>query len=130
MRKKILIPIAVLIVVCGGGFAAYSVAFAKKAPAPKINGTVVTLAKSFTMNLSDGQYATLSVALLLPKSEKTMTDEPVVRAIITDVITDQPSTSLLSANGRTEIQRDIVHDINTQTNLKVNAIYFTDLAVQ
>lgn len=129
MRKKILIPLAILIVVCGGGFAAYSVAFAKKAPTPKINGTVTTLAKSFTMNLSDGDYATLSVALLLPKSE-TMTDEPVVRAIITDVITDQPSTSLLSANGRAEIQTDIVHDINTQTNLKVKKIYFTDLAVQ
>jgi flagellar basal body-associated protein FliL len=129
MRKKILIPLAALIVFCGGGFAAYSVAFAKKAPAPKVNGTVMTLAKSFTMNLSDGQYATLSVALLLPKSE-TMTDEPIVRAIITDVITDQPSTTLLSANGRAGIQSDIVHDVNTKTNLKVKAIYFTDLAVQ
>lgn len=129
MRKKILIPLAALIVFCGGAFAAYSVAFAKKTPAPRINGTVMTLSKSFTMNLSDGQYATLSAALLLPKSE-TMTDEPIVRAIITDVITDQPSTTLLSANGRAEIQSDIVHDINTKTNLKVKAIYFTDMAVQ
>ena len=53
------------VVVLVGGFAGYSSRCRSKAVKPKINGTIYILPKQFTLNLAGGQYATLTVALLL-----------------------------------------------------------------
>ena len=144
MSKKILIIIAVVVVVIAGG-AAYTFAKPKKTTKERIDGTIYILPKQFTLNLAGGQYATLTVALLLPPGESvgvtsptnppptgfgSLPDEAVVRAIITNDVTDQPENELITQKGRKALEAKILSDINTQTDTKVTAIYFTDLAVQ
>ena len=42
----------------------------------KINGTIYILPKQFTLNLNGGQYATLTVALLLAPSQSVGVTSP------------------------------------------------------
>jgi flagellar protein FliL len=144
MKKKILIPILVVLLV--GGYAGYSFAMPhKKAPKLKVNGTIYILPKQFTLNLSGGQYATLTVALLLaptqtagtsdpsnppPTGFGTLPEEAVVRAIVTNVVTDQPASALVTNGGRDGLEGQILKDIRTQTDDLITKVYFTDVAVQ
>ncbi len=146
MRRKFVLPVAIVVLVLVVAFAAYSVAKPKKKhDPPKINGTTYILPKGFTLNLSDGQYATLTVALLLPPGQSvgvtsasnppptgfgSLTDEAEIRAIITNDVTDQPESSLLTRAGRNTLDHRILSDIKSQTDTKVSKIYLTDIAVQ
>lgn len=144
MTKKKLIPIIVVIVAVLL-FAGYSFAMPKKHVKMKVNGTIYILPKQFTLNLKGGQYATLTVALLLapgqsvgvtsttnppPTGFGSLTEEAVIRAIITNDVTDQPESALVSEPGRKALESKILSDIRSQTDTEVNAIYFTDVAVQ
>lgn len=144
MNKKILIPIIVVVVLVVA-FVGYSFAKPKKKDTMKIQGTTYILPKQFTLNLRGGQYATLTVALLLPVGQSvgvtsptdppptgfgSLTDEAQIRAIITNDVTDQPATALLTSKARTKLESRILADIKNQTDTKVTAIYFTDVAVQ
>ena len=145
MNKKIMIP-AIVVLVLVAGFAAYNLTKTPtKTKPPKINGTVYILQKGFTLNLAGGQYATLTVALLLPPTQSigvtsatnppptgfgSLTDEAPIRAIITNDVTGQPASALIDQKGRAALEQKILNDINTETDTKVTAVYFTDLAVQ
>src|SRR5579875_771853 len=139
MKKKLLIPI-IVVVVGVVGFAGYTFAMPKKAPKVKINGTIYILPKEFTLNLKGGQYATLTVALLLAPSQSvgvtsatnppptgfgSLTEEAVIRAIITNDVTDQPESALVTTSGRKALESKILSDIHAQTDTEVSAIYFT-----
>ncbi len=146
MRNKLVLPIVVVVLVLAAAFAAYSIAKPKKKHAPpKVDGTTYVLPKGFTVNLSGGQYATLTVALLLPPGQGvgvtsannpppsgfgSLTDEAEIRAIITNDVTDQPESSLLTQTGRNTLEHRILSDIKSQTDTKVSKIYLTDVAVQ
>ncbi|MGH2857151.1 MAG: flagellar basal body-associated FliL family protein [Solirubrobacteraceae bacterium] len=145
-KKKIIILL--LVVVAGGGYAAKTMLLPKPAVAkPKIAGTIYVLPKGFTFNLTDGHYATMTIGLILapgqadgvdpqagvvttPAGIGTLPEEPVIRAIITNIITDQDSQALLSASGRSSLQQQILAQIKSTTDVKVTGILFTDVAVQ
>lgn len=144
MNKKILIPLLVVIVAVVG-FAGYTYAMPKKHTKVKISGTIYILPKQFTLNLKGGQYATLTVALLLAPSQSvgvtsatnppptgfgSLTEEAVIRAIITNDVTDQPESALITQSGRMALEKKILSDIKSQTDTLVDNIYFTDVAVQ
>ena len=144
-KKKLIIILVVVLAV--GGFGAKKFLMPKKAAAKaRVNGTIYVLPKGFTLNLADDHYATMTVALVLapgqstgasaegqattPAGFGTLTEEPAIRSIITNDVTGDTSTQLLSATGRGKLRADILKDIRTQTDVKVNQLYFTDLAVQ
>jgi flagellar basal body-associated protein FliL len=147
MDKKKLI-ILLLVVIAGGGYAAKTMLLPKKAAAkPKIDGEIYVLPKGFTFNLTDGRYATMTVGLVLaagqsdgasaasagtttPAGIGTLPEEPAIRAIITNDITDQTSQALLSSSGRDHLQQEILNQIKGTTDVKVTGILFTDVAVQ
>ena len=132
--------------ILAGAYAGYT--FAKPKPKvviPKVNGTIYILPKAFTLNLSGGQYATLTVALLLAPTQSAGTtsatdppptgfgsldEEAVIRAIITDDVTNQPASTLITQSGRAALEQKILHDIKTTTDDDMTNLYFTDLAVQ
>ena len=146
MKKKLIIILLVL--VAGGGFAAKTFLLPKPAVAkPKIDGTIYVLPKGFTFNLTDGRYATMTVGLILapgqsdgasadtagattPAGIGTLPEEPAIRAIITNTITNEPSSSLLTDGGRAKLKSQILNQIKTTTDVKVSDILFTDVAVQ
>jgi flagellar basal body-associated protein FliL len=145
MKKKLIIIVVLVLVV--GGVGAKMFLLPKKAAAKqRIDGTIYVLPKGFTLNLTDGKYATLTLALVLapgqstgataagvtttPAGFGTLTEEPVIRAIVTNDVTDQSSKALLTGSGRARLKSEILHGIRKQTDVKVKQIYFTDLAVQ
>jgi flagellar basal body-associated protein FliL len=145
MKKKLIIIVVLVLVV--GGIGAKMFLLPKKAAAKqRIDGTIYVLPKGFTLNLTDGKYATLTLALVLapgqstgataagvtttPAGFGTLTEEPVIRAIVTNDVTDQSSKALLTDSGRAHLKREILRGIRKQTDVKVKQIYFTDLAVQ
>lgn len=144
--KKVLIPLILLLVVGGVGAKMFLLK-PKPGPKPVVNGTIYVMPKQFELNLTDGKYATMTVALLLapgqsdgataanadattPAGFGTLTQEPIIRSIVTSDVTNDPSKVLLSASGRADLQREILHGIKTQTDVKVTKVYFTDLAIQ
>ncbi len=144
MNKKILIPILV-VVLLAGGYEGYSMATAPPPPKQKITGTIYILGKDFTLNMANGDYATLTVALDLAPTQQMATTDPsnppptgfgdlpeeaVVRSIITNVLTGEPSQALISPAGRARVEQQILTDSKKQTDGAVTAVYFTDLAVQ
>jgi flagellar FliL protein len=128
------------------GFAGYTFAMPhKKAAKIKVNGQIYILPKQFTINMKGGQYATLTVALLLAPAQSlgvtsatnppptgfgSLTEEAVIRAIITNDVTDQPESALVTQSGRVGLEKKILTDIKSQTDTQVDNIYFTDVAVQ
>ncbi|HEX5146693.1 MAG TPA: flagellar basal body-associated FliL family protein [Conexibacter sp.] len=146
-RKKILIPLLVVVI---AGVAAKFV-LAKPAPAEhhKIDGTVYVLPKEFLVNLSDGRYAKVNIALVLapgqptaaagggegggatpPDGFGTLPQEAAVRDVVTDVLTDQSGDELISARGRVQIKKEILTGIRAHTDVRVNEVLLPDVAVQ
>jgi flagellar protein FliL len=143
-KKKVLIPlIAVLLVAAGAKFV---LAKPPSGPKPKVDGTVYVLGKDFLLNLSDGRYAKLSVALVLapgqstgstgegaappPDGFGTLPQEAAVRDVVTDVVTDQNGDDLISASGREHIKQAILAGIRRRTDVKVTEVLLPDVAVQ
>jgi flagellar basal body-associated protein FliL len=147
MKKKLLIIPVVLLVVLGG---AYKTVLAKpsKAPKPKVDGTVYVLGKEFLVNLKDGRFAKLTAALVLahddtstaaaggegaakvPEGYGAMTQEAVVRSIITDDLTNASDSQLIEARKREELQKEILKDLKRKTDVKVEDVLFPDVTVQ
>jgi len=145
-KLKIIVPL-VLLIVLGG---AYKFVLAKPAPKEnaKVEGEVYVLPKDFLVNLSDGKFAKLGVGLVFdhgftavaaggheaaaapPEGYGSLTQEPVVRDIITDVVTDESAADLTSRKGREEIKTKILKRLKAQTDVKVHEVLLTDVAVQ
>src|SRR3981081_3493965 len=145
MNKKKILIIA-LVVLLGGGYVAKGYVMPKKVVKQKISGTVYIMPKQFTLNLRDGRYTTLTVALVLAAGQSngatadastssdatvgTLPEEAVIRSIITNTVTDQNSGTLISPAGRDALKQKILKQISNQTDVKITDVLFTDVAVQ
>jgi flagellar basal body-associated protein FliL len=148
MKKKLMIVLPVLLVVLGG---AYKFKFAKSGEAeakPKVEGTVYILQKEFLVNLHDGRFAKLTTALLLahddtstvpaggheaaspPEGYGAMAQEAVVRAVVTDDLTDVKAADVIDRVGREHLQEKILKDLKKKTDVKVEEVLFPDVTVQ
>jgi flagellar FliL protein len=147
MKKKLMIALPVLLLALGGG---YKFKFAKAGEAeakPKVDGTVYILQKEFLVNLHDGRFAKLTAALLLahddtstaaggheaaspPEGYGAMSQEAVVRAVITDDLTDAKASEVIDRKGRERIQEEILKDLKKKTDVKVEEVLFPDVTVQ
>jgi flagellar FliL protein len=150
MVKK-LIPVIVAILALGGAYK-FVIAKppAKAAPKPKVHGSVYMLEKEFLVNLHDGRFAKLQVGLVLahddtstapaggghsaaptpPEGYGAMSQEGVVRDVITDVLTDAHDKELIEAKGRHHMKEEILKDLKKHTDVKVEHVLFSDVTVQ
>ena len=147
MVKK-LIPVIVALVALGGVYK-FVIAKPKSAEAkPKVDGTVYILGKEFLVNLADGRFAKLTVALVLahddtstaaggheaaakpPAGFGAMSQEAVVRDVITDDLTDIKDADLIDRAGRVRVKDEILKDLKKHTDVKVEDVLFTDVTVQ
>jgi flagellar basal body-associated protein FliL len=141
-RLKFIIPLALLIALGG----VYKVVLAKSPTVkPKVDGQVYVLPKEFLLNLADNHFAKLDVALVLdpsmqlgaggegaapPEGYGALPQEAAVRDVITDVVTDASSGDLIHRRAREGLKRAILKGIRQRTDVKVNDVLFTDVAVQ
>jgi flagellar FliL protein len=146
-KLKIIVPV-VLLLVLGG---VYKFVLAKPAAEakPKIAGTVYVLPKEFLVNLSQGRFAKLGVGIVLslddesiataaknkeavkpPEGFGPLPQEAVIRDIVTDTLTDRGSQDLIDRAGRERLKTRILKAIKTRTDVRVEDVLFTDVAVQ
>jgi flagellar FliL protein len=146
-KLKIVIPV-VLLLVLGG---VYKFVLAKPAAEakPKIAGTVYVLPKEFLVNLADGRFAKLGVGIVLdledesialaakdkeapkaPEGFGPLPQEAVIRDIITDTLTDRDASSLTERGGRERLKKKIIKVIRKRTDVHIDDVLFTDVAVQ
>jgi flagellar FliL protein len=145
MNKKIIIAVVAVLLI--GGYEGYSMATAKAPPKQRIGGEIYILPKQFTLNLADNRYATLTVALELaagqsdgsgageaaatpPDGFGTLPEEAAIRDIVTNIVTGDTSTELITPPGRTRVKNEILKAILARTDVKITDVLFTDVAVQ
>jgi flagellar FliL protein len=148
MKKKLIILLPVLIA-AGAGYKFVLAKPAAPAPKPKVHGEVYVLPKDFLVNLADGRYGKLNVALVFdhgftaapaagghgggteaPEGYGVLTQEALVRDIITDTLTDSTAEALTDRHEREELKEKVAKRIKKTTDVKVHEVLFTDVAVQ
>ena len=147
MVKK-LVPVIALLAVLGGVYKFVLAKPAKAEPKPHVEGTVYMLQKEFLINLAEGRFAKMQIGLVLahddtstaaaggheaaspPEGYGAMTQEGIVRSLITGELTDQPADELTNEKKREELQKDIVKVIKKKTDVKIEEVFFSDLTVQ
>jgi flagellar FliL protein len=150
MIKKI-VPVIVLLLALGGGykFVLAKPANAEEKPKAKVEGSVYMLQKEFLVNLADGRFAKMQIGLILahddtstvaagghgaaaspPEGYGAMTQEGVVRDVITGVLTDAKDNELIEAKGREHLKEEILKELKKHTDVKVEHVLFSDLTVQ
>jgi flagellar basal body-associated protein FliL len=138
MKKKLIIALPVLLLLVGGFMAKKILLKPKPAPPPKIAGELLTLAPEFLINLSDGHYGKLTVALTLEKAPAAaeggeapkLPQDAAIRADVTDALTGLNSNDLINRTKRHRLQKTLLRSINKTTDEPVKGVMFTDIAVQ
>jgi flagellar FliL protein len=143
-RKKLLIAAPALLLVLVAG---YSMTKPKKVPKMRVVGTIYELPQAFLINLSEGHFAKLAVALELSPQQSsggssggassgsneaagTLPEEPLVREIVTNAVTGQSGSTLVNVDGRSALRHQILTMIERETDVKVEAVLFPELTVQ
>ena len=148
-KVKLVVPLVLLAVLGAGAYKFVLAKPAKAEPKPKVEGEVYVLPKEFLVNLADGRFAKLGVALVFhhgfhaapevgghgaapqpPEGFGVLPQEPLVRDIVTDALTDAESDELIGREGRKHLKELIAKKIKRSTDVKVEEVLFTDVAVQ
>ena len=142
-KLKLIVPILLVLALAGG--AAYKFVLAKPAKAaavkPKVNGSLFALSPEFVVNLSDNHYGKVTVALLLKAAPAakdlsvtattpTLTEDPMVRSVITNDLTGASTGDLIDRGRRNALRTKILHDLEASTDVGVTGVLFTDVVVQ
>jgi flagellar FliL protein len=120
----------------------------KAEPKPKVEGEIYVLPKEFLVNLADGRFAKLQVALVVepaagggghggghgapapPEGYGSEPQEAIVRDLITDTLTDAADHELIKREGREQIKKKILVAIKKHTDVHVEEVLFPDVTVQ
>ncbi len=148
MKKKLIIVVVVALLGVGGAYK-FVLAGPKKAEAkPKVEGEIYVLPKEFLVNLADGRFAKLQVALVVepaagggghggghgapapPEGYGSEPQEAIVRDLITDTLTDAADHELIKREGREQIKKKVLGAIKKHTDVHVEEVLFPDVTVQ
>ena len=145
MKKKLIIGAVVAIVAAGGAYKTVLAKPGKPEPKPKVEGEIYVLPKEFLVNLADGRFAKLQVALVVehlpvaagghgapvpPEGYGSEPQEAIVRDLITDELTNASDHELIQRDGRTKIKKRILEAIKKHTDVHVEEVLFPDVTVQ
>ncbi len=145
-KLKFIVP---LVLVLFGGVYKFAIAKPPVLPPKKVEGEVYVLPKDFLLNLADGKFAKLGVALVFhhgfvaapeaggheaaaapPEGYGVLAQEAVVRDIVTDVVTNAKARDLTTREGREKLKKRILKRIHKSTDVEVEDVLLTDIAVQ
>lgn len=148
MKAKLKFILPVVLIALGG---VYKFVLAKPGPPVKhkVAGEVYVLPKDFLLNIQGGRFAKLGVALVFkegftaappkageggsaapPEGYGVLQQEPVVRSIVTDVVTNSSAHQLETKKGRKHLTGEILKRLDNETDVKVDEVLLTDVAVQ
>lgn len=146
-KLKFIVPLVVLILL--GGVYKFALAKPPVVPEPKVHGVVYVLPKEFVVNLADGRYAKFNVAIVVdhsqllapvaeghgaapkpPEGYGTLEQEAILRDIVTDEISGEDAEELTNRKKRTKLKKKLVKEMKAHTDVKVDEVLITDIAVQ
>jgi flagellar basal body-associated protein FliL len=141
-KKKIVVAVLALLVVAAGY--KFVISPGGTEANSKVHGQVYVLPKEFLINLADGRFAKLTVAIVLPADEPIeaskenhppegfgpLPQEAAVRAVVTDVVTNGRADELVDRAGRDRLRKRLLKSINRATDVKAEDVLFPDVAVQ
>lgn len=147
-KLKFIIPLTALILL--GGVYKFALAKPPEKVKHKIDGVVYVLPKEFVVNLDDGHFAKFNVALVLDHSQPTapapsghegapaappegfgtLEQEAVIRDIVVDQASGVSSDDLTKRKLRTKLKKKILKEIKSHSDVKVEEVLLTDIAVQ
>ena len=147
-KLKFIIPLTVLILL--GGVYKFALAKPPVKEKHKIEGVVYVLPKEFVVNLEDGRFAKFNVALVLDHSQPTapepeggeeaaveppegfgtLEQEAVVRDIVVDEVSGVSADDLTKRKKRAKLKKKILKQIKAHSDVKVEEVLLTDIAVQ
>jgi flagellar FliL protein len=146
-KIKFIAPLAVLILL--GGVYKFALAKPPVKEKLKIDGVVYVLPKEFVVNLSDGHFAKFNVALVLDHSQATapvasgheaapappegfgtLEQEAVIRDIVVDEVSGASSQELIKRGKRAKLKKLVLKQIKAHSDVKVEEVLLTDIAVQ
>ena len=87
---------------------------------------LLVLAHDDTSTVPAGGHAAASP----PEGYGAMNQEAVVRALITDDLTDVKAEDVIDREGREHLQEKILKDLKKKTDVKVEEVLFPDVTVQ
>lgn len=146
-KLKFIIPLAVLILL--GGVYKFALAKPAEKEKKKVEGVVYVLPKEFVVNLEGGRYAKFNVALVLdhtqatappagkhggpaepPEGFGTLEQEGIIRDIVVDEVTGVKPDDLVQKKKRAKLKKKLVKNIKAHSDVKVEEVLMTDIAVQ
>jgi flagellar basal body-associated protein FliL len=147
--KKLPILAVALLAVIGGVYKFVLAKPAKPAPKPHVDSLVYVLPKDFIVYLKHGRYARVSIGLEIskkhpesltpntgesaattPKGYGVMPEEAVVREVVTGDLTGLSPAEFLGSAERKALKARLAKDLTAQTDVKVDGVLFSDLAIQ
>ena len=145
-KLKFIMPLVALLVL-GGAYKTVLAKPAEKKPEPKVHGEIYILPKEFLVNLDDDRYAKLTVALVLkhgeptaaaegghaaapPEGWGTLPQEAVIRGLVTDTLTGAKASKLVDPEGRDKLKQKLLKKFKKYSDVHVEDVLFTDVAVQ
>jgi flagellar FliL protein len=136
----------VALLVLGGAYKTVLAKAPEKKPEPKVHGEIYILPKEFLVNLDDDRYAKLTVALVLkhgepvaaaeghgaapPEGWGTLPQEAVIRGLVTDTLTGAKASKLVDPAGRDKLKEKLLVKFKKYSDVHVEDVLFTDVAVQ
>jgi flagellar FliL protein len=148
-KLKFILPLVALVLL-GGAYKTVLAKPAEKKPEPKVHGDIYVLPKEFLVNLADERYAKLTVALVLkhgeptappesgghgggaapPEGWGTLPQEAVIRGLVTDTLTGAKASKLVEPEGRDALKEKLLKKFKKYSDVHVEDVLFTDVAVQ
>ena len=145
-KLKFIMPLVALLVL-GGAYKTVLAKPAEKKPEPKVHGDIYILPKEFLINLDEDRYAKLTVALVLkhgeptapaegghavepPEGWGTLPQEAVIRGLVTDTLTGIKADKLVKPEGRETLKAKLLKKFKKHSDVHVEDVLFTDVAVQ
>ncbi|HEY1834478.1 MAG TPA: flagellar basal body-associated FliL family protein [Solirubrobacteraceae bacterium] len=141
-KKMLVLALPILL------FGAYTMTKHKPVVKQKIQGNIYVMPGSFLLNLSDGRYVKLTMALDLAPGQSdgasaegggaasgestigTLPEEAVIREIVTNLVTGMSGDTLISNAGRRTLKHQILLAIRSQTDIKLEDVLIPDFTVQ
>jgi flagellar FliL protein len=147
VKKLLPIVLVALLALAGGAYMLKQPS--KPAPKPHVDAIVYMLPKDFIVYLHGGRYAKLTVGLEIsrkhpdsltpnegesaattPKGYGAMPQEGFVRDVISSDLAGRRTTDFLDPKRRAALKRRLAADIERKTDVKLDGVLFSDLAIQ
>src|SRR2546421_7535876 len=131
-KKKLIVILLALVLVLGGGAGAYLMLGSGKKPAAKPKpkpGAVIPL-DAITVNLADGHYLKIHLALQATASAGATVDGSQALDLTVAEFSDHPMAEYSSAEGRAKAKAELLAGVEKAYEDKIMDIYFTEFVIQ